>query len=84
MPWNKCARVLQILSLCPRARKPQLPSPRAAVTKTHVPWSPWSTREATAARNPRIATREQPPLAVTKASPLPAMKTQHGRKQIHK
>ena len=37
MPRSNYARVPQLLSLCSRAREPQLLSPHAATTEAHVP-----------------------------------------------
>ena len=37
MPRSHEARAPQILSLCSRAREPQLPSPRATTTEARVP-----------------------------------------------
>ena len=36
MPWSDEARAPQLLSLCSRAREPQLPSPRATVTEARA------------------------------------------------
>ena len=47
MPRSNKAHVPQLLRLRSRARKPQLPSPRAVTTEARVPYSPSSTREAT-------------------------------------
>ena len=37
MPWSNKARVPQLLSLCLRAREPQVLSPRAAATEAWAP-----------------------------------------------
>ena len=37
MPWSNYAHVPQLLSLCCRAREPQLLSLRATTTEAHVP-----------------------------------------------
>ena len=37
MPWNNQAHKPQLLSLCSRAREPQLLSPGAATTEVQVP-----------------------------------------------
>ena len=61
-----------------------IPSPG----RSHMPWSNWAhgpqllslcfaAGEATAVRSPCTATREQPPLATARESPLAATKTQH-------
>ena len=52
MPRSNYARVPQLLSLCSRALEPQLLSPRAQSLCS-------TTREATAMRNPRTATKTQ-------------------------
>ena len=47
----------QLLSLCSRAREPQLLSPCAASTKACAPWTPCATvREATTVRSLRTTT----------------------------
>ena len=45
MPQSNWGHVLQLLSLCSKAWKPQLLSPHAATTEACVPYSPWSTTE---------------------------------------
>ena len=53
MLWSNSARAPQVLSLCSRARKPQLLSPRAQ--------SPCSTkRETTTRRSPRTTVKSSP------------------------
>ena len=53
MPWSNEVPSPQLLSLCSRAREPQLLSPRA--------WSPGSaTREATTMRSLHSTTTESP------------------------
>ena len=37
MPWSNLARAPQLLSLCSRAREPQLLSPHATTTEAHAP-----------------------------------------------
>ena len=61
MPWSNLIRASQLLSLCPKAREPQLPSPRAATPEAHVAKSLCSaTREATTMRSRLATTREKP------------------------
>ena len=60
----------QLLSLCSRAREPQLLSPCAATTEACALWSLCSaTREATAVRSPHTTTREQSLLSATREKP---------------
>ena len=63
MLHSNSARAPQLLSLCSRAREPQLLSPRATATEAHVP----------RARAPQ---QEKPPLTTTRESPHAATKTQ--------
>ena len=61
MPWSNEARVSQLLSLCSRAREPQLLSPCATTTAPLVPKaSAPQQREATAMRSPRTTTKSSP------------------------
>ena len=61
MPWSNEAHAPQLLSLCSRAREPQLLSPSATTTEICAPKSPCSaTREATAMRSPRTTTKSSP------------------------
>ena len=55
MPRSNYAHASQLLSLCSRAREPQLLSPRATTTGAHAPQ-----REATTMRSPRTATKGSP------------------------
>ena len=66
MPQGNQAHAPQLLSLFSRAGEPQLLSPHASATEAWVPWSPCSTREATAMRSPSTATREQPLLVAAR------------------
>ena len=70
MLQNNEAHAPQLLSLCSRAPEPQLQSPYATSTGAHKPWSPCSTREATATRSPHTAPREEPLPAATREKPV--------------
>ena len=50
----------QLLSLCSRAREPQLLSPRATTTEARVPRAYAPQREATTMRSPRTAMKSSP------------------------
>ena len=56
----------------------------AHVSQLLKPACPRAQREATTMRNLCTATREEPPLTVTRESPCAAMKTQHGQKKKKK
>ena len=61
MPRSNYARVPQLLTLCSRAREPQLLSPGAATTEANAPRArALQQREATAMRSPRTTTKSSP------------------------
>ena len=53
-------RVPQLLSLCPRAREPQLLSTRATTTEARTPRTRAPQREATAVRRPHTTMKSSP------------------------
>ena len=58
MPRSNEAHVPQLLSLCSRARDPQLLSPRATTTEAHTPGAHApQQREATTMRSPPTTTK---------------------------
>ena len=70
MQQGNHAREPQLLSLCPRAREPQLWRPHGTATTACTPWSrSCSAREATALRRLCATPREGPRLAATRGKP---------------
>ena len=61
MPWSNYACVPQLLSLCYRAREPQLLSPRATTTEARTPRArALQQREATTMRSPCTTMKSSP------------------------
>ena len=87
-PQSNEAQGSQLLSLCSRAREPQLLRLRAAITEARVLWSLCSKREATARASPGTTTREQPRFAATREKlaqqqrPSTAKNLKHFKKSI--
>ena len=80
MPRSNWACAPQLLSLCSRAREPQLLSPHATTTEAHAPRARAPQREATAMRSLRATTKTSPPLAANRESSCAATKTQCSEK----
>ena len=80
MPRSNKARAPQLLSLCSRAREPQLLKPVCHNYRSPHAQSPCSTREATTMRARTLQLRVAPTRRNQKESPRVETKTQHSQK----
>ena len=78
--WSNWAREPQLLSLCSRARKPQLLSPRATTTEACAPRACAPQQEKPPQWEARTPQLRVDPLAATRESPRTATKTQLSQK----
>ena len=83
-PWSNKAHAPQLPSLCSRARDPQLPSPWATAPAAHAPQSPCSEMRRYSKKEPRVATREEPPPHTTRGKPAQQQRPSTARNKAKK